>query len=484
MTAKKFFEIHLVLADTSGLINRITSQSIMSFCKSAKIALPTGRRRISRVLVVCVIILPASLGMLASAKPSLKAVPSSPSGIYQPGEDIVWHVTLSGASPTAYSNIVYELKAGGGTVIGHGTATLPAGGTDLHATLDQPGTVLAEITATNAGQPALTALAGAAVAPEKIPVSSPCPDDFDAFWRAKLEELSHVPAAPVLEPEPSGKKNVDYWKITLNNLRGTHIYGQLARPATGKKFPAMLIVQSAGVYPLAKNWATDRAAEGWLVLNIIAHDLPIDRPAAFYDDLRAHALKDYPAIGNDDREKSYFLRMFLGCYRAVDYLSHRPDWDGKTLVVTGTSQGGLQSFVAAGLNHQVTAVMALVPAGCDNTGALLGRKPGWPYWMAHPEGKDAPQMLQTSRYFDGVNFAARIQCPVLVGLGLIDTTATPSGIFAALNQIHAPKEVVVMPLADHHGNNNKHAPYLARLAAWRQALLKGAPVPPPAPKKP
>jgi cephalosporin-C deacetylase-like acetyl esterase len=424
-----------------------------------------------------------SAATLALAKPTLVAEPGQASGIYQPDQDIVWHVKLSGVPPTAYSNLVYVLKAGGGTVVGQGTATLRAGAADIHGRLDQPGTVLAEITATNAGQPTLTALAGAAVAPDKIPVSSPCPEDFDAFWQAKLAELARVPAAPVLKPEPAGKKNVDYWKITLNNIRGTHIYGQLARPATGKKFPAMLIVQYAGVYPLAKNWAVDRAAEGWLVLNIIAHDLPIDRPAAFYDDLRLHALKDYPAIGNDDREQSYFLRMFLGCYRAVDYLAHRPDWNGQTLVVTGTSQGGLQSFVAAGLNHQVTAVMALVPAGCDNTGALAGRKPGWPYWMAHPEGKDAQRMLQTSRYFDGVNFAARIQCPVLAGLGLIDTTAAPSGVFAALNQIHAPKEVVVMPLADHHGNGNTHAPYLKRLNVWREALLKGEPVPSPAPGK-
>ena len=80
----------------------------------------------------------------------------------------------------------------------------------------------------------------------------------------------------------SGKPNIDYWKITLDNIRGTHIQGQLARPKQGDKFPALLIVQWAGVYPLQKSWVTDRAGEGWLVLNIDAHDLPIDEPADFY----------------------------------------------------------------------------------------------------------------------------------------------------------------------------------------------------------
>jgi len=64
------------------------------------------------------------------------------------------------------------------------------------------------------------------------------------------------------------------------------------------------------------------------------------------------------SIGDEDREKSYFLRMYLGCYRAVEYLASRPDWDGKTLVVMGTSQGGQQSIVTAGLNPRITAMMA------------------------------------------------------------------------------------------------------------------------------
>ena len=82
------------------------------------------------------------------------------------------------------------------------------------------------------------------------------------------------------------------------------IHGQLARPKKEGKRPAMLIVQWAGVYSLKKPWAVDRAAEGWLVLNIIAHDLPIDEPDKFYADQTAGALKNYPQINNDDREKS------------------------------------------------------------------------------------------------------------------------------------------------------------------------------------
>ena len=49
------------------------------------------------------------------------------------------------------------------------------------------------------------------------------------------------------------------------------------------------------------------------MLNINAHDLPIDQPTEFYKQQAAGPLKNYPYIGNDDREKSYFLRMYLSC---------------------------------------------------------------------------------------------------------------------------------------------------------------------------
>src|SRR5208337_1681418 len=41
---------------------------------------------------------------------------------------------------------------------------------------------------------------GAAVAPAKIGLSTPRPDDFDAFWDGKLAAQAKVPINPVLTP--------------------------------------------------------------------------------------------------------------------------------------------------------------------------------------------------------------------------------------------------------------------------------------------
>jgi len=421
-----------------------------------------------------ILFLGALWSSLALGDSVITVTPDKSSAVYQPGEKIVWSVKA--ASPVTEAS--YVLKKGGAAVIGQGKLALKDRSATIQTSLNEPGTILAEVTYSTAAQKSIKVLAGAAVAPNQIKPSLPCPDDFDAFWKAKLGQLAAVPENAMLAKEDSGKPGVDYWKITLDNINGTKVQGQLARPsAQGKKLPALLIVQWAGVYPLAKVWATDHAAEGWLALNIMAHDLPIDQPKDYYENLKLGTLKDYTAIGNDDREKSYFLRMFLGDIRAVEYLAKRPDWDGKTLVVTGTSQGGLQSFVAAGLDSKVTDILVLVPAGCDDSGRLVGREPGWPFWMNSVNGHNEKQVLETSRYFDAVNFASRTKCPALVGLGLIDVTAPPSGIFAAISQLSGTKEVLILPNSNHHGDGQAQVPYQDRAKEWLAALSTGAPPP-------
>src|SRR5205823_6155453 len=134
--------------------------------------------------------------------------------------------------------------------------------------------------------------------------------------------------------------------------------------------------------------------------------------------------RDYAMVGNTDREKSYFLNMYLRDSRALDYLSTRPDWDGKTVVVMGGSMGGQQSLVLAGLRpDKVTAVLACVPAGADANGDLHGRKAGYPNWPS-----DKPDVMKTALHFDTVNFASHIKAPVMAGRNDHEDTSFSSGV--------------------------------------------------------
>jgi cephalosporin-C deacetylase-like acetyl esterase len=259
--------------------------------------------------------------------------------------------------------------------------------------------------------------------------------------------------------------------IVMDNIRGTHIRGQIARPAKAGKFPALLLLQYAGIYPLQKDWVVSKATNGWLTLNIQAHDIAVAEPEAYYQSLKAGSLTNYEAIGMDDRESSYFLRMYLACYRAAAYLRSRPDWDGRTLVVAGYSQGGQQTLITAALVPDITAAMACVPAGCDSDAVEAGRMPAYPWMLMQPKTpEEAAKVKQASRYFDAANFAPRVKCPLLVGIGGIDVVCPSPGIYAALNQMPCAKEIIFMPSVGHGG---PHVAYDARLKEWLSLLKDG-----------
>lgn len=427
------------------------------------------------------------LALASLAAPSLrlaaeiKVAPDRATGVYAPGEPVVWTVTVGEGDATALN---YTVKKDGQLIVSEGPLDLSSGLATVTATRNDAGSLLAQVTAPAASNKTL-ASGGVIFAPEKIAPAAPAPADFDAFWKTKLAELAAVPVNPVLEKIEDLKNaaRLDYYKVTLDNIRGAKVRGQLARPSAAGKYPAIVTYQHAGVYPLKPSTVVNDARSGWLALNISAHDLPIDEKPEFYDDLKNGALKHYIYIGSEDRETSYFLRMLLGCVRAVDYIATRPDWDGRTLLVTGASQGGLQALAATALSDKVTGLMVLVPAGCDNHAPRAGRAFGWPYWMSNwgPRGRDMAKVETTAGYFDGIHFAARTRAPALVAYGLIDNTSRPTGVAAAINALQGPKEPLILPLANHHGSGGSQAAYFRRATQWKKAALAGASLPPAAP---
>ena len=205
----------------------------------------------------------------------------------------------------------------------------------------------------------------------------------------------------------------------------------MPRNAKPKSLPALVMFHGAGVLSARKH--PEYAAHA-LVFNINAHGLPNGKAPAFYKKLGATTLKTYRVADLDDRDKVYFVGMFMRVMRALDYVKSLPEWDGKTLIAMGGSQGGAQSLAAAGLDPQVTLCCAHIPALCDLGGAKAGRRPGWPIHLPANHRKwDDPKVIAETAYLDGVFFARRIKCPVYVSTGLIDNTCVAPAVYSVYN---------------------------------------------------
>ncbi len=227
--------------------------------------------------------------------------PDRTNGIYEVGETVHWRLQPAGTNAIPQAH--YILWKGELTKAAEGDLTFTNGMAMLDSKFEAPGHLMLE--ARNGTNQQGRTLGGAIAGMDQIKTSAPRPDDFDAFWDAKLKELAAVPANPQLESAESHRTNVLYWKITMDNIRGTHIHGQIAKQAREGKFPAVLVVQWAGTYALQQQWVTGRAADGWLALNIEAHDMQIDASD------NSKIPENYDTVGNDDRDHSYFLRMYL-----------------------------------------------------------------------------------------------------------------------------------------------------------------------------
>ncbi|MGA2383201.1 MAG: acetylxylan esterase [Gemmatimonadales bacterium] len=436
---------------------------------------PAPRARLRLVLSALVA---SALAWHSAQGQQLAFTPFHANGIYSVGERVGWRVAAQPGQVAVPGRYRYTVKRDGQTVIGSGIFDPASGTATIETSLRQPGMVLVEVrppVPDSAFRGASKSeigrvLLGAAAAPTRIRPSAPRPKDFDAFWAAKIAQLEAIPAEPVLTPGESGRPGVEYFTIRMNNIGGAHVYGQLAKPEGAGPFPALLIYQWASPpYPLQKSWVTDRAAEGWLVLNVEPHDVPSNMPQAFYDALPA-LIKNYRTIGEHSRDRSYFLPMYLGDYRASEYLAGRSDWDGKTLAVMGISMGGQQSFAVAGLNPKVTALLVDVPAGGDVLGQLHGRAAAYPNWDV-----SRPDVRHTAPYFDVSNFAPHITARSLVAMGFIDETCPSASVWATFNQIRGPKEAVPMVDSPHNhmATPEEQQPWTRRSAEWLNALVHG-----------
>jgi len=386
-----------------------------------------------------------SLGLQAQTPApalTLKASADHPDAPYKVGETATFTIeALQDGKPLADGKVVCVLSKDGVQPQPPQTLNVKDGKATLVGKLDEPGFLLLRATSDKA-----SAMAAAGYDPLLLKPSMPVPEDFDAFWDAQKAALAQVPAKATLTPVTTGvPKGVAAFDVQIDCL-GKPVSGYFGRPlqAKAKSLPAILHVHGAGVRSSslgAVSWALNEG--GMLSMDINAHGLPNGKPKEFYDALAAGELKDYRFENNEDREKIYFKGMFLRLIRAIDFLTAQPEWDGKTLIVYGSSQGGFQAFAAAGLDKRVSFICAGVPAGCDHTGSQVNRISGWPKIVPNDaEGKPNAAALQASRYFDNVNFAIRAKCQgAVVTVGFIDTTCPPTSVYAAYNALTVPKEI-------------------------------------------
>ena len=294
--------------------------------------------------------------------------------------------------------------------------------------------------------------------PEQIKTFTPMPKDFEAFWQKALKEARKVPLEPEYFDVPDATNDKFVTKLVrLHVGKEKWMQGYLTLPLTShsspltSKYPVVLCPPGAGsqkIYP-----SDYFPKEGCIYLKIEIHDNDQRLSDEAYAEERKKC-EGYMSRGMDSRDTYYYKDVYVGCARVVDFLCSLPEWDGRNVIVTGGSQGGALTIITAALNEKVTMCAPFYPALCDVMGFLHHRAGGWPKFFSgfYKDGRTMvsdEKATETLQYFDVVNFARLLKVPTFMSWGYNDDTCSPTSVWAAWNEIKAPKEKDITPTSGH-----------------------------------
>ena len=298
---------------------------------------------------------------------------------------------------------------------------------------------------------------------DELPLAETRPADFREFWdRARAEvaaipldardesektvfdrealnryNLEHASLPADYDPEGHKFETVESWKVSFAGPDGGRVYGWLAKPQGPGPFPAMLILPGGGFN--ARPRPLEHARHGYVALDMQVHGQDVDLPGKY---------PQFPGYYSDEVYEpvsaNYFYRIHQRILQAINYLASRPDVDPTKIVLVGGSQGGRTGIVAAGLDDRVAAVVSTIPH--------FGNQP-YLDWAAEcnrikSDGMDctgAPPVPDTPRtrclaYYDPMNFAPDIQCPILYAAGTVDPISPPYSTYAVYRRTGANRE--------------------------------------------
>lgn len=257
------------------------------------------------------------------------------------------------------------------------------------------------------------------------------PADFDQFWEGVLADAARIPLNATVEAVPlRSTDEVEVFEVHYDSLDHVRIacWYCLPRKRSGP-LPAIIHVPGYVSEPLMPK-AT--AAKGYAALSVAPRGK-----------LRSNQQFNpgYPGLlthNMTDRNTYSYRGFYVDAVRAVDFLLGRPEVDSSRIGVTGSSQGGALTLVTSALRPEIRCAAAGAPYLCGfmDSAHLTHSYPYEEindYLRLHPEREE--QVRQTLEYFDGINFAPRIECPIIVNIGLQDDVCPPETGFAVFRAI-------------------------------------------------
>ena len=271
------------------------------------------------------------------------------------------------------------------------------------------------------------------------------PDDFNNFWNQTLTELQKIP----LEYEKVSDSIIEGKRLNLYKIRSfqnVYFYAWVSEPMEEGVFPVKIRFSGLGEL----NFDQHKIVHLWFLKQKGFINMLVD--------IRGQGLsneqimpKEYITHEIKNKENYIYRGAYMDAVRAVDLIAKNKKSNGK-IIVTGGSQGGTLSVVAAALNKKVSLCVASFPFLTD-----IGNydKKEWPMKIFLHKAKedriDYFDFKETLSYFDLLNFADMINVPVFIRTEEIDKITPSEGAFKLYNLIKNQEKIIYTEPCKGHG---------------------------------
>ena len=283
--------------------------------------------------------------------------------------------------------------------------------------------------------------------PEKLLPPLTTEPDFERFWKESLARLKKVdPQYQLIHQPQLSKGELNVYEVRMRSYGNIRVRGWYEVPKSKGPHPVILRVPGYGsnMKPIAR------------FNDMIVFSFNPRGHGNSQEDIKGKP-SNYWIRGLDNKEGYYYQGAYLDCVRAVDFLCSRKEVDPKRIAVKGGSQGGGLSLSTAALDSRISLCAPHIPFLTNWD--LYFKTSHWPEmdkWIEEKDSRTWKSTLKTLSYFDTMNMAPRIECPVFMGVGLQDSICPPVTNFAVYNRLKGKKEYRVYPHAKHSVDKTFH----------------------------
>lgn len=275
--------------------------------------------------------------------------------------------------------------------------------------------------------------------------------NFNLFWQKAIQDIKKVPLEPelVLDKDKTSAR-FEVSNLVFKSFLKTPVYATLYNPKVIDNPKVIIIIHDYNDVNSYKNFELDENL-AYLFLQLRGHHILQETPVVDPKNKNAKQIVNTPGFITENilDANSYYLKgIYLDTISAIKSLRLNKNLDCSSIGIIGKGLGAAAALFAAAHSKRISALAIDAPAfsnlqiSQNISSSVLTKEIN--NFINHSK-LNKNKIKKNLTYFDTINFADKIKCPVLMSIGLKNSFNPAECAFSLFNHLICDKTVEVFP---------------------------------------